>query len=279
MNSLESDMDYHYRNYKSYKSEAQAIYDAGHFEIINYYDDAGNVTSTNSIWDYDYEAHSRAMDNANFELKEYERIKEIYDRVKVVYLKIEEKLEYLYMLKKAVSAALDKINEFMYDIKKYTNEIDKEIDYNINTLDGTLRIIGDYKGLKRFYYDNVVTLQSMFPEALLGLMQTYRNIFYDSNHEDKINVSLNKITFMSNEILNLNSNVSNNVRDIDDAISKSSGHVDTNLAKLLNNYISKVKDFETEIDKVRSDSILCFELRRTNLTNYQSRRYIKNNID
>ncbi len=279
MNSLESDMDYHYRNYESYKSEAQAIYDAGHMETINYYDDEGNVTSTNSFWDYDYEAHSRAMDNANSELKEYERIKEIYDRVKEVYLKIEEKLEYLYMLKKAISAALDKINEFMYDIKKYTNEIDKEIDYNFNTLDATLKILKDYKELKKFYYDNVVTLHSMFPDALLGVMQTYRNIFYDSNREDKINVSLNKINFMSNEVLNLNSNIANNVRDIDDAISKSSGQFYANLAKLLNNYISKVKDFETEIDKVRSDSVLCFELRRTNLTHYQNHRYIKSNID
>ena len=272
-------MNSHYNSYESYKREADAIYDAGHWETINNYDDEGNLTSSESFWYYDFDAHSRATDNANRELDEYNRIKVVYDRVHEVYMMIVDRLEYLYALRNFVSKALDKIDESYYNIKKYSNSMDKEIEYNEKTLLSAIIILDRYNGLKKFYYENVTTLHSMFPGALLGVMQTYNNIFYDDNHTDKINVSLNKLHNASNAILALESEVKVSIKDIVDALSTSNGMVDGNLGKLFNNYISIVKEFENEVDRVRQDTVLCLELRRNELTNYQSHRYMKSKIN
>lgn len=55
--------------------------------------------------------------------------------------------------------------------------------------------------------------------------------------------------------------------------------VDDNLKKLFNNFINNIKEFENEVDKVRFDTSLCLELRRNELTNYQSHRYMKSKIN
>ena len=132
--------------------------------------------------------------------------------------------------------------------------------------------------IKKFYYDNRVTLHSIFPDALLGGMQTYNNIFYDRVHSDKISVSQEELTYSVDYYLSLNNKVNDSVRKFEGYANESKSHIDVNFNKLLVQFVNDVKDFENEIENVRSDIILTTDLKKTTLMLYQNQRYIKGKI-
>ena len=277
MERLRAEMEEHYRSYECYENEAKYIYDSGHYESYTTTDENG-VETTHEFYDYDVDAYNRAMENANAESAIYLKIKEEYDRVEEVYLKIQEELEKLYSLKAAVSKAFERANENMYCVDKYHNSMEKEMDYNIQTLANAIDTLSKYKDIKRYYYDNRVTLHSMFPDALLGVTQTYSNIFYDRNHNDKISVSLEELTYSVDYYLNLNNKVNDSIRKFEGYANESKSHIDDNFNKLLVQFINDVKDFEKEIDNVRSDIILTTDLKKSTLMLYQTQRYTKSKI-
>ena len=277
MEILGSEMDSHYRSYEGYEREAEYIYNAGHWETYTTTDENG-VETTQEFYDYDVDAYNRAKENANLEFDKYSKIKEEYDRVKEVYLRIQEELERLYNFKKIVSDIKEDIDENMYCVDKYHNSMEKEMDYNIETLTKTIRILNNYKDIKKYYYDNRVTLHSMFPDALLGVMQTYNNIFYDRVHSDKISVSQEELTYSVDYYLTLNNKINDCIRNFEGYANESKSHIDDNFNKLLVQFINDVKDFEKEIDNVRSDIILTADLKKSTLMLYQTQRYTKSKI-
>ena len=277
MERLGSEMDSHYRSYEGYEREAEYIYNAGHWESYTTTDENGVVT-THEYYDYDVDSYNRAKENANSEFDKYSKIKEEYDRVKEVYLRIQEELERLYNFKKIVSDIKEDIDENMYCVDKYHNSMEKEMDYNIEALTRTIGILNEYKDIKKYYYDNRVTLHSMFPEALLGVTQTYKNIFYDRTRTDKISVSLEELSYSLDYYLTLNNKVNDCIRNFEGYANDSRSHIDTNFNKLLVGFIKEIKDFENEVENVRNDIMLTTDLKKSKLMLYQNQRYIKSKI-
>ena len=256
--------------------KSEEIYNSGHWENHTYHDSQGNEHSS-SVYVYNTTAYNNAKNAASHALLEYNKLKEKYDEVHEIYLKIQNELEYLYSLQKAVHLSFEKLEEKQYAILNSSNSIRKEIENNYNQLSMVIKTLETYKKHDPYFGDRISISLLDFPVSGIGEYDYYRNVHYDKFAKDKISVSSEDLQSAQSRMGDLGAKVHSCVTELQIVLKMANGNVDEELFISIDRYLDLLNKYVKYFDMVSSSCYLTTKGMNDILFTYQTLNYKKGN--